>query len=443
MTPTPPQRDPALRTAAVAFAQGFGIAVLIALIGQAIALVVFVARGASGSYAPYARLGALYDEVFHHVDVGVRVLPVGGARAASVQLGIALLTVTVVSAVLLALFGRRLARRAAGGRVVLSVLVVSLGYAIVPLALGLVARGHVELPSGVPVVRAVDVTVSAVQAFVVPFALAAAALALGALLGLGGREGRPAGDAAIADVVAGGIRSFAMGLALSVVGVLIFASVQPAVARAYGSVVTAPRSLNGKLAVAGHLALLLPNQAVWVLVPAMAGSDDAVLEVRPAGSARPSTRRETAFLSYRVTPTRVPIGPAGVTSPRLQPAPRALLVFLLVPLAATVAGGMRAARDGSTTSARVLLGAGSGLVFAGLAAVAMGLSRVDLGVTGPFLGTSTVRISMGPALIGGTALATVWGVVGGAFGGAIPRRHAAAADAEAPQDDAGTGTSIE
>jgi hypothetical protein len=442
MTPTPPQRDPALRTAALAFAQGLGIAALVALIGQAIALVVFVARGATGSFAPYARLGALYDEVFHHVDVGVRVLPVGGAREASVHLGIALLTVTSASALVLVLVGRRLARRAAGGRVLLSVLGVSLGYAVVPLALGVIARGRVELPSGVPAVRAVDVTVSAVQAFVVPLALAAAALAVGTLIGLGRREGRPAGDAAIADVVAGGVRSFAMGLALSVAGVLILASVQPAAACAYGSVVSAPRSLNGKLAVAGHLALLLPNQAVWVLVPAMGGSDDAVVEVRPAGSAQPSTSRETAFLSYRVAPTEAPIGPVGVTSPRLRPTPGALLVFLLVPLAATLAGGVRAARDGSTTSTRVLLGGASGLVFAGLTAVAIALSWVDLGVTGPFLGTSTVRISLGPGLIVGTALAAVWGVVGGAIGGSIPRRNVSAAGAEAPQDDAG-GTSIE
>lgn len=443
MTPTPPQRDRALRTAAVAFATGLGVALLIALVGQAIALVVFVARGGSASYAPYARLGALYDEVFHHVDVGVRVLPVGGAREASVHLGIGLLTITSVGAVLLSLFGERLARRSTGGRVVLAVLAASLGYGIVPLAVGLVARGHVELPSSVPVVRAVDVTVSAIQAFAVPSALAGAALALGALIGLGRRDGRPSGDAAIAEVVAGGVRSLAIGLALSIVGVLIFASVQPAFARAYGSVVTVSRSLNGELAVAGHLALTVPNQAVWVLVPAMGGSDDAVLEVRPAGSARPSSRRETAFLSYRVAATRAPIGPRGVTSPRLRPAPRALLAFLVVPLAATIAGGMRAARYGSSTSARVLLGAASGLVFAGLTSVAIALSRIELVVSGLFLGTSTVRISLGPAVIGGTALAALWGVVGGAIGGAFPRRDASGGNLQVPQGDAGTGTSIE
>ncbi len=443
MTPTPPQRDRALRAAAVAFATGLGIALLIALIGQAVALVVFVARGASGSYAAYARLGALYLEVFHHVDVGVEVLPVGGTREASVHLGIGLLTVTSVGAVLMTLFGERLVRRSTGGRGVLAVVVAaSLGYGIVPLVVGLLARGHVELPSSVPVVRAVDVTVSAIQAFAVPFALSAAALALGALIGLGRGDGRPSGDAAIADVVAGGVRSLAMGLGLSLVGVMIFASVQPAFARAYSSVLTVSRSPNGRLAVAGHLALTLPNQAAWVLVPAMGGSDDAVLEVRSAGSARPSTRRETSFLSYRVTPTRAPIGPSGVTSPDLRPAPRALLAFLVVPLAATIAGGMRAARESPSTSARVLLGAASGLVFAGLTAVAIALSRVDLGVSGPFLGTSTVRISIGPTVIGGTALAAAWGLVGGAIGGAFPRRNAAAANPVA-QGGAGTGTSIE
>jgi hypothetical protein len=443
MTPTPPQRDGALRAAAVAFATGLGIALLIALIGQAVALVVFVARGASGSYAAYARLGALYLEVFHHVDVGVEVLQVGGTREASVHLGIGLLTVASVGAVLMTLFGERLVRRWTGGRGVLAVVAASLGYGIVPLVAGLLARGRVELPSSVPVVRAVDVTVSAVQAFAVPFALAAAALALGALIGLGRGDGRPSGDAAIADVVAGGVRSLAMGLGLSLVGVLIFASVQPAFARAYGSVLTVSRSTNGKLAVASHLALTLPNQAAWVFVPAMGGSDDAVLEVRPAGSARPSTTHETSFLSYRVAPTRAPIGPSGVTSPGLRPAPRALLAFLVVPLAATIAGGTRAARESPNTSARVLLGAASGLVFAGLTAVAIALSRVDLGVSGPFLGTSTVRISMGPTVIAGTALAAAWGLVGGAIGGAFPRRNAAAANPDAPQGDAGTGTSIE
>jgi hypothetical protein len=442
MTPTPPEREPAVRSSAGAFLAGLGVSLLVALAGQAIALVVFLVRGASGSYAAFARLGALYVEMFHHVDVGVRVLPLGGVREASVHLGVALLTVASLGIPLLALLGRRLASRTVGAGLVLAVLVSSVAYAVVPFVLALVARGRVDLPSTVPVVRAVDVTVSAFEAFVVPFAVAATAVAIGALIGLGRDEGGPAGDAAISAVVAGGVRSFALGLGLSVVGVLLFASIQPGFARTYGSVVTTPGSLQGELAAGGHLALLVPNQAFWVLVPAMGASDDAVLEVRPQGSARPSTRRETSFLSYSVAPIRPPIGRGGVTSPGLRPPPKTLLAFLVVPLIATIAGGMRAARDGSTRSRRVALGAASGVMFAPLVAVAIALSRIDVSVAGPFLGTSTLRISMGPALVGGTALAAAWGIVGGGIGGAVPRSPGRLSDAD-PRQEPGTGASVE
>jgi hypothetical protein len=419
MTPSPPSRDPALRSAAVASATAFGIAVVVALAGQAIALVVYVARGATGAFGPYARLGAVYVELFHHVDVGARVLPVGGAREASAHLGVGLLGVGALAVVPLGLLGRRLASRTTDAVLVLGVVASSVAYAIVPLVLAFVARGKLALPATVPAARSVDITVSAVEAFVVPAAVAAAAIAVGALVGLGRREGRPAGDAAVADVVAGGVRSFALGVLLSLAGVLVFASAQPSFARAYGSVVTSVGSFQGRLAIGGHLAFLVPNQAVWVLVPAMGAADEALLEVRPAGSVAPSTRRQTPFLSYRVAPSGPPVGRDGIRSPGLGRAPAALLAFLVVPLAATLAGGARAARSGSTARVRAALGAASGLVFAALVAVAIALSRVDVRVAGPFLATSTVQISMGPALASGAAVAAGWGLIGGAAGGAL------------------------
>jgi hypothetical protein len=200
---------------------------------------------------------------------------------------------------------------------------------------------------------------------------------------------------------------------LTVVGVLVVASVRPSFVRAYGSVIAAPDSVKGRLVIGGHAALLLPNQVMWVLVPAMGACDEAVVD-----------GRGTPFLCYWRSPTDLPVTiavDAGYLpkSPRFHPPSRAYVGFLLVPLLATVAGGVRAARGAVTGRGRALSGAASGVVFAAGVGAAIALSRIDLVATGGFLGRSALRLTLGPELVRGTVLATAWGLAGGAIGGLL------------------------
>jgi hypothetical protein len=416
MTDAPPARGTPARTTARAFLGGLGVSVLVAAIGQLAGLVLFLAQGANAAYAPYARLGAVYVALFHHVDVSARPRPAAaGAVPLSVHLGVALTLVTAVAVVLLALAGRRLAPSSRPGTALAVIAAMAGGYAVLPLVLAFAAGGPVGLPSGLDVVGPVDVGVSALGSFLPPFAIAAAAGALGALTSRDAAE--PPTEVAgprpmLDDVVLGGVRAFALGLVLSIVGLLVLASVQPSFLRAYLSVITAPDGATGRAVVAGHAVLLLPNQAMWVLVPAMGACDEAVVD-----------GRATPFLCYSRMPTQLPLlaaVDAGIASPAFRTPPRWYLAFLLVPLVATLAGGIRAGRAAGSVRARAGAGAASGLVFAALVAVSIALVRTDLRVMGAFLG-ETVRVSIGPELLRGTGLAAAWGILGGVVGATASR----------------------
>jgi hypothetical protein len=406
---------PVWRQAVRALAYGLGISLAVAALGQAVGLALYLARGASGGYGPYVRLGAVYVELFHHVPVAVAA-PAGAGRPLSAQISIALLLVTGGAAVALAAAARRLPVRASGVAAMVALGAIALGYAAVPCLLALASRGRVPLPGGVRIgAGSVVLDVSAAAAFVTALSIAAVSAAFGALSGPTGRGERQAeGDAVTADVVAGGLRSFALALVLAVAGTLVLASVQPALARAYLGVIGSPDSPRGKVVAAGHAVLLLPNQALWALVPATGACD----EVAVNGEATP-------FLCAWRMPTEptFPTLADGTPrpNPRFRPPPRGYLAFLLVPLAATILGGVRAARGATSRSARIARGAASGVVFAALVAAAIALARVDLTITGGFLGARAVRLTVGPELLRGTALALAWGIAGGAAGGVAAR----------------------
>ena len=113
-------------------------------------------------------------------------------------------------------------------------------------------------------------------------------------------------------------------------------------------------------------------------------------------------------------------GPAGV--PALPAAPRAYLLFLLVPAAATVLGGMAAAKRAKAPDRRVgaAIGALSGVVFA-LLLLAVGiLASLSLRfATHAQVGGFSFVFRLGPDLVIGTLLGLAWGVAGGAVGGII------------------------
>lgn len=413
MTDAPPGPRAVWRAAERGLLWGLGIGLAVGAVGQLIAFVLFLAQGANGSYGPYVRLGAVYVELFHRVDLEVRALPFGGGPPLSVGLGLGLLLIPSAAVVVLGLAGRRIARSSPAGTGA-TVLGLAAGYAVVPFLLSLVGDGDVELPASISAAASLEIRISTASALAVPFATALVAVLLGALSVPVDAGSGSSGDALVAEAVRGGVRSFALGLLLSIVGVLALASVQPSFARAYAAVISAPDSWRGRVVIGGHAALLLPNQAMWVLVPAMGGCDEAVVE-----------GRRTPFLCLWRVPTTLPVT-AGVDvgivgDPAYRPPPHGYLAFLLVPLVATIAGGIRAGRGASSTRSAVVLGAASGLLFAGLVAAAVAFARVDVRATGGFLGDSVVRFVLGPELARGTGLAAVWGIAGGAVGGALSR----------------------
>src|SRR5262249_2311182 len=156
----------------------------------------------------------------------------------------------------------------------------------------------------------------------------------------------PAGTARLlaSGGFAGAWRMFVAALALSFLGLLVMAGLKPDATRAYLDRTTG-RGASGVDLLAPPV-LALPNQSMFVLVPAMGGCD------RVDGTAEPST-----FLCLSKIPKH---GKVNLTAPffpgrrgvlrspfeqvRFGGAPFGLRLFLLIPLGAAVIGGIRAAR---------------------------------------------------------------------------------------------------
>jgi hypothetical protein len=414
MTDAPRGHRAPWQTAARGLVWGLGIGLAVGAVGLVVGLALFLAQGANGSYLPYLRLGAVYTELFHRVGLDVRATPFGGGPPLSVAVGLGLMLVAVGAVAVLALAGSRLARSSSGWSWA-GVLTAAVGYALVPFVLSFVGGGNVSLPDSISAAASLEIRVSAAQAFAVPFAMACVAVVIGALSAPVGTGTGSAGDALLADAVRGGVRAFALGLLLSIVGVLVVASVQPSFARAYAAAIGAPDGWRGRAILGGHAVLLLPNQAMWVLVPAMGGCDEAAVNAH--GIPLLCLWRVPATLPVDVA---VDTGIVGV-EPEYRRPPSAYLAFIFVPLIATMAGGVRAGRGARSTRTAILLGGGSGLLFAALVAVGIAFARIDLRATGGFLGDSILRLGLGPELLRGSGLAAVWGIAGGAVGGALSR----------------------
>jgi hypothetical protein len=418
MTEAPPRRGSVARAAGRALVSGALVSVLVVALGQLAGLALFLAEGANGAYAGFARLGALYTEAFHRVPFSLELEVPGsavlGTTAFAVRVSIAFLLVTFGAAALLWRAGRRAARDVAAGWRPLVGAMVAPAYAIGPLALAAVARGRVELPVDIGIgANAVDVAVDPLPALMLPLAIAAAAGALGALAARGDASSSSAAWASVRRVVGAGVGAFVLALAFAIVGLLALAALRPTYLKAYLAPVTAPDSPKGRVVVSAQYGLLLPNQAAWVLIPSMGACDEAVVD----GDATP-------FLCYWRVPTRVPIGfgiDAGfdATAPGFRPPSDWYLAFLLVPVGATVWGGARAGAGERRIGARVLHGAACGVPFAALVAAVTALSRVDVALRGGFLGTRELTLSLGPEIVRGTATAAAFGVLGGALGGLL------------------------
>ncbi|MDP9185461.1 MAG: hypothetical protein M3O29_07335 [Actinomycetota bacterium] len=245
------------------------------------------------------------------------------------------------------------------------------------------------------------------QALLLPLCVAAAAGATGGLAGARHRLEDGRWEAVVA-AIRGGATGFWWGIALSFVGVLLAAALSPGPLGSYARFVN--RADGAGAATVVEHALLLPNQSALVLATAMGattslrvGQTDIVDVTRQGVRA---TGPSSPFLA----------GLAGSADDQLARFPWWFAAFLLVPLAAAVLGGRAARGDRGSVIDQAMRGAGAGLVFAALCAVAVWAASITV----PTWGSASLgSVAFGASPIATGALAVVWGVPGGIVGAAL------------------------
>ena len=418
--------------------RAFGI---VAAVGVAASLAVWLLAEPAYGFGVALRIGVLYLGAFHHVPIRIEgafdvgeltggVLPnsdLPTQGSSYVEIGIALLSVTVLAGWLLFRAGRRLA--GSNGSIWASALrgaAVAPPYAAAMLLVGLLVTIAEPVMLGRLVEGEVRVSLAAAQAFVFPLVIAAIAGGSGGLWA--SLASRPEGPASAAAALAGGWRMLWVGLALSYAGLFVAGVVQPdepvaaltpSTARYFEIVFERPAV---GAAVLGHHLAFAPNEAAWTLVPAAGGCD----VVRGSDAAD--------FLCYRRFPELggeaiEPLDPGAPPTSAFGSAPTGYLLFLLVPAAATVLGGRDAARRravGGRSGAAV--GALAGVAFAvmlGATALLAGVSLVYGATVGERGGGGSLWI--GPHVPTAMLAGLVWGMLGGALGGATAGVRSAAA----------------
>jgi len=428
--PPPPIVDNVLRGWSTALARGLIAFVVMAGLGQAAAFVVYFVSDQPGSVGTFAKLGWFYFDSFHHIALSASVPNISipdtggllpGGASVRAHLGLALMLGTFLAIWLLYGAGKAVADRATGGGVarVFHGLKVAPVYALPCLVLSLLVKVNVTVPPGTFASGSVEVKSSAVQSFLIPFLIAAAAGAAG-----GVRSGRyeflsrgPWGRR-VSGALAGGLRMLALGIVLSFVGLLVLGVVHPDATKAYFRTVSQP-PVDETVLIIGHHVLVLPNQSMWVLVPAMGGCDG----VYGSGGSR-------TFLCYWKYPRQVSVstsgGPQGSVLSGLPQvrtefgtAPTGYFLFLLVPALSVLLGGRYAVRKrASFRYEAVAVGAAAGVVFGVLVAVASWFASLSAGVSGNIAGVSSnFSARIGPDVVIGGLIALVWGIVGGGVGG--------------------------
>ncbi|HYU57508.1 MAG TPA: hypothetical protein VEO00_05605 [Actinomycetota bacterium] len=361
----------------------------------------------------------------------------GAAVSASVTLAMALLLGTAILVWLLYRAGRGIGRRAGGNGWVrgLHALGLALAYALVALAVSFAFRWRLSVPD-TPFTRqggTITIQPSPLPAFLWPFAIAAVAGFLGAFRSAPApaeSEARAA-DRWTRGAVSGGWRMAAIGLVLSYAGFAVNAAVTPGLPREYFRSVVRTDASYGVVN-----AFLVPNIAGLVLPFAMGST----LGLEGGGSS--------------VTIASLTSFPEGVDLSALDPSaavggqipanvllsgalPPAYFLYLLVPLAAVLAGGIAAARRVGPRSRAggAAAGALAGVAFVPLAALIVVLAGVGMRVSLSFAGLATAQTArVGASFWSTILLAAAWGIGGGALGGLIAR------PAEAPSAPALAGS---
>jgi hypothetical protein len=396
--------------------------VALAAIGELLAFVQYFLGGLSPSVFTVLRLGGLYFYGFNHVLIKAEATR-SGINGSFFSFEGAFLAVTMVAVYLLFRGGSEVGDRIAGspGAKALAGASVALPYAALSLMISYAVAVSFRLPADLEGGE-LRVSVSHLQAFLWPLVIGVLAGLAGGLWSARSDLARSAWGKRLVSAIAGGWRMLLYGLGLSLVGLLVVGAANPSTVRSYFDDTLGSGLVGPDLLV--HHALALPNQSTWVLVPAMGACDRIQGASGRAGS--------EAFLCYSRFPRHGEFlttlgGELGsgkrITSPvapvRFTAAPPGYLLFLAVPLLATLAAGAAAGPRANPESRgeAAIVGALSGVVFAALVAVSSVLAGIGVHLTGG--GDLTV----GPDPVGGGLLALAWGVLGGAAGATLAFRE--------------------
>jgi hypothetical protein len=350
------------------------------------------------------RQAALVPAVVHRVPID----------AGPVTVRAAFLLATAGAGWLLFLGGRAVARRTGGHPGVRAGhgVKVAVPYALGSLVLSLVALGASTGPVG-SVVAGSRVAPSVPASLGWPLLFGAVCGAVG---GVAGAPPETPAESRVRGVVAGGWQMATIAVLLGTAGLLAVMALHPAAVRSYVDAAFRRGPAEGILAVAGT-ALFLPNAGIGVASAAMGGG----VEFEALGVSCP-------VVSYARIPEAagtVP-GPCGRLPFGLGSPGPGYLVFLLLPGVAAVAGGWLGARRSGAAATRdgALLGAMSGVAFAALFAMLSGAARVSYEAAGPVAALlGEAEVAVGPDPVAGFLLALVWGLGGGAVGGALALRR--------------------
>jgi uncharacterized protein DUF6350 len=403
---------PALRHGTLPLAAVLGLSVVVAALRAA----------GRASLADALRQAALVPALVHRVPVEV----------GPITVRLALLLATAAAGWLLFRGGRAVASGTGAPAAVRAIRgsAVAVPYAVGSLLVSLVAMWA----SLVPVASAarVDASVpSILGSFTWP-------LLLGATCGAAGGVSAGPADGSMERrtraTLAGGWRMAWLSVALGTTGVLVVLALHPGAVRAYldGAFHRGPAA--GAVIVVGTVAAL-PNAGTGAAAAAMgAGVELEVLGV------------SCTVISYTRFPGEEGAtgGPCGRLPFAIGSTPAGYLLFLLVPLAGTVAGGRLAARRGGAESGRDggLIGVATGLAFAVILAGWCVASRLVYEATGPVtVLVSDLEVAAGADPVATFLFGLAWGPVGGAVGGwltARPKRAAIAGpDDPGPARDVG------
>jgi hypothetical protein len=364
---------------------------------------------AGGGLAPVTqlRVGWLYTMAGHAVAVTATGSggSLEGLGAGVLDLRLGMLTIAAVAAGLAAVGGRAAARRVsdAGGVRVLAGALTAVPYVALIGIVNLAVELRLRDAGGV-LPASTTIEASAAEGFLLPGALALTAGALG------GWSASSSWSAPAGLGVRAGLRAFAWATGLSLIGLLAFAALRPDGLDRYVHEVTSSGPRRAAL-ILGHQALMLPDQAMWVLAPSMGGC---------------VSLRVDAAAHDVICLDRLPRGPDPVTwlltelgrvggVPRTGPSPAVTWLFLAVPIAA-IALGFRT--RGAVVPARSALVRGviGGAVFAALVTATSLAGSLWLS-----LGDEQTRrsVALGPDPATTAALASAWGVVGGTAVGVL------------------------